>query len=523
MSVRERRIMFCKITSCGLRGVEGYPVSVETDIRDGLPSMNLIGNLSKEVWEAQDRVKTALKNSGFRLPPKKITVNLSPADVRKEGTGYDLAIACAVLCCLGEMDEAALQSDILIGELGLGGEVKPVSGVLPRVYAAAEAGMKRFFLPQDNLLEGTAVQGIEIVGIESLSQLVRMMERPDAIRGSFFDGSMFQTAEQESGEGMPDFSELSGQTAVKRACQVSAAGRHNILYLGPAGTGKTMAAKRLSTILPPITLKESIEVSKIYSICGLLEKDRPLITKRPYRSPHHSITAQALVGGGRTPKPGEISLSCHGVLFLDELAEFSPKLLDLLRQPMEDRAVTVARLNGSVRFPADTVIAAAMNPCKCGHYPDRNRCTCTQTQIRSYLGRISGPFLDRFDIGVEVPLLPYEELRSQRSKETSRSMRARVQEAQERQSERFLGRKLHFNSRMGKKEIEEFCGLSRKDEDFLKKIYKTYGFSARAYEKILRTARTAADLDGARGIQREHLSEAVFYRCFEKKYWGFKA
>lgn len=515
--------MFCTTTSCGLRGVEGYPVSVETDIRDGLPAMNLIGNLSREVWEAQDRVKTALKNSGFHLPPRKITVNLSPADIRKEGTGYDLAIACAVLCCLGEMEEASLKSAILIGELGLGGEVKPVSGVLPRVYAAAEAGMTRCFLSQDNLLEGTAVQGIEIVGISDLSQLVRMFQHPERIRGSFFDGSMFQAAGKEAGERRVDFSELAGQTAVKRACQVSAAGRHNILYLGPAGTGKTMAAKRLSTILPPITLKESIEVSKIYSICGLLEKDRPLITERPYRSPHHSITAQALVGGGRTPKPGEISLSCHGVLFLDELAEFSPKLLDLLRQPMEDQTVTVARLNGSVRFPADTVIAAAMNPCKCGYYPDRNRCTCTQTQIRSYLGRISGPFLDRFDIGVEVPLLPYDELRHKKSGETSLSMRTRVQEAQERQRERFSGKNLRFNSRMGRKEIEEFCGLSKKDEDFLREIYQTYGFSARACEKILRTARTAADLDGSHEIKREHLSEAVFYRCFEKKYWGFKA
>lgn len=510
--------MFCRTNSCGLRGVEGFLVTVETDIRDGLPSMNLIGNLSKEVWEAQERVRTALKNSGFLLPPRKITVNLSPADIRKEGTAYDLAIACAVLCCLGRLEEEAFEGAVLIGELGLGGEVKSVSGVLPRVYAAAEAGMRRCFLPQDNLLEGTAVQGIEIVGVRDLAELCRMMEHPETIRGRWFDGSMFR--EQEAEPGGPDFSEIAGQVAVKRASQVSAAGRHNILYLGPAGTGKTMAAKRLATILPPLTLEESVEVSKIYSICGLLEKERPLITSRPYRCPHHSVTAQALVGGGRNPKPGEISLACHGVLFLDELPEFSPKILDLLRQPMEEQSVTVARLNGSVRFPADTMLAAAMNPCKCGYYPDRNRCTCTDPQIRSYLNRVSGPFLDRFDIGVEVPSIRYEDLKRKRGKENSESMRAQVIEAGERQKERFSGRAVRFNSRMGRQEIEEFCGLSRADEAFLKEVYGKYGFSARAYEKILRTARTAADLDGQRQIGREQLAEAVFYRSFEKKYWG---
>lgn len=512
--------MFSKINSCGIRGVEGFCVTVESDVSDGLPNFIMVGYLSEEVREAQERVRTALKNSGFSLPPKKVTINLSPADIRKEGTAFDLAIAAAVLCCLGFIEAEATARSAFIGELGLNGEIKPVKGILSRVYAAMEAGITRCFLPRENVLEGTAVSGIEIVGVSDVKQLVALFKDPEKIEGKQFDGSLFKEEDRLCYE--DDFADLIGQKTVKRASQVAAAGMHNILYIGPAGTGKTMAAKRLPSIMPPITLQESIQVSKIYSICGLLPKDKPLLTVRPFRSPHHSVTAQTLIGGGRNPRPGEISLASGGVLFLDELTEFPVKLLDLLRQPMEERKITVARLSGAIDFPAETMIAAAMNPCKCGSYPDRNRCTCTDTQIRQYLSRISGPFLDRIDIGVEVPPVSYDALHKQKESENSESMRKRVWEVREIQKERFKDSKVGFNSRMGKPEIREYCSLSQKDSCFLKAVYQKYGFSVRAYDKILKTARTIADLDGKKQIGTIHLSEAVAYRSFEKKYWGYR-
>lgn len=512
--------MFSKINSCGVRGVEGFRVTVESDVSDGLPNFIMVGYLSEEVREAQERVRTALKNSGFALPPKKVTINLSPADIRKEGTAFDLAIAVSVLCCLGWIEAADTTDSAFIGELGLNGEIKPVKGILSRVYAAMESGISRCFLPRENLLEGTAVNGIEIVGVNDMKEVAALFKQPENITGKRFDGSLFKDEDRVRYE--DDFSELIGQGTVKRASKVAAAGLHNILYLGPAGTGKTMAAKRLPGIMPPITLPESIQVSKIYSICGLLKKDKPLLTVRPFRSPHHSVTAQTLIGGGRNPRPGEISLASGGVLFLDELTEFPVKLLDLLRQPMEERRITVARLSGAVDFPAETMIAAAMNPCKCGFYPDRSRCTCTDTQIRQYLSRISGPFLDRIDIGVEVPPVSYDALHSHKVSESTESMRKQVWEARQIQAERFKNSETGFNSRMGKKEILEYCRLSQKDSSFLKEVYQKYGFSVRAYDKILKTARTIADLDGKKQIGAVHLSEAVAYRSFEKKYWGYR-
>lgn len=512
--------MFSKINSCGVRGVEGFRVTVESDVSDGLPNFIMVGYLSEEVREAQERVRTGLKNSGFSLPPRRVTINLSPADIRKEGTAFDLAIAVSVLCCLGQIEASDTVESAFIGELGLNGEIKPVNGILSRVYAAMEAGLTRCFLPQENVLEGTAVNGIEIVGVSDIKEVAALFRQPEKIEGKRFDGSLFR--EEDRVRSDVDFSELTGQETVKRASQVAAAGLHNILYIGPAGTGKTMAAKRLPTIMPPLTLSESIEVSKIYSICGLLPKDKPLLTTRPFRSPHHSVTPQTLIGGGRNPKPGEISLASNGVLFLDELTEFPVRILDLLRQPMEDGRITVARLSGAVNFPAETMIASAMNPCKCGYYPDRNRCTCTETQIRQYLSRISEPFLDRLDIGVEVPPVSYEALHNNKESTTSATMRRRVWEARQIQAERFKNSKTGFNSRMGKSEVREHCKLSHKDSEFLKTVYQKYGFSARAYDKILKTARTVADLNGEKQINTAHLSEAVAYRSFEKKYWGFR-
>lgn len=512
--------MFNKIYSCAIRGVEGDLISVEADLSDGLPSFNMIGYLSEEVKEAQERVRTALKNAGFFLPPKRITINLSPADIRKEGTAFELAIATAVLCCLGWIEPMYVKDSLFLGELGLNGEIKPVKGVISRVYAAREAGLKRCFLAKENVIEGTVVKGMEIVGLHSVQELAAMFQNPETIQGSWFDPSVF--LENRGISDAVDFSDIRGQRLVKRASMIAAAGMHNILYIGPAGTGKTMAARRIPTILPPLTLEESIEVSKIYSICGLLREEKPLLVKRPFRSPHHSITAQALAGGGRNPKPGEISLACHGVLFLDELTEFPAKILDLLRQPLEERKITVSRLNGSIEFPADTMLVAAMNPCKCGHYPDMSRCCCTGTQIRKYLSRISGPLLERIDIGVEAAEIGFEELENRTEHISSEYMRKRVMEARQIQKERFNKSPILFNSRMGRNELEEYCGLIRKDEKFMQEVYKKYGLSARTYEKLLKLARTIADLEGRKQINRNDLSEAVCYRNFRKKYWEFR-
>lgn len=511
--------MFSKINSFGIHGVEGFPVTVEADVSDGLPGFIMVGYLSEEVREAQERVRTALKNSGCRLPPRKVMLNLSPAGVRKEGTAYDLAIAASVLCCLGEVCRSGLEDSAFIGELGLDGSVKPVFGVLSRVYAAAREGIKRFFVPQDNVLEGTAVEGMEIVGVQTLLELKEILQNRREAAGRRFDGSLFQAGECRKFE--VDYEEVQGLPMVRRACEASAAGRHNILFIGPAGTGKTMAARRLPTILPPLSLEESIEVSKVHSICGLLKKEEPLLKMRPFRSPHHSITSRALAGGGRNPRPGEISLATHGILFLDELPEFPVQILDLLRQPMEERRITVSRVNGAVEFPADTIVAAAMNPCKCGFYPDMVRCTCSEAQIRRYLSRVSGPFLDRIDIGVEVPRQPPLNPNGPAG-ECSAVMRERVMAAVQRQEERLKGTGIRFNSQMNRRQIEEFCRLPKKEKAFLDQIYQKYGFSIRGYEKILKTARTLADLDGAKEIGRDQLGEAVAFRSFERSYWGLK-
>lgn len=517
--------MFCKINSFGVRGVEGYGVLVEADVSDGLPCFTMVGYLSQETREAEQRVRTSLRNAGFAMPPKKVTVNLSPADIRKEGTAFDLAIGAAVLGCLGHVRTEGIESSAFAGELGLNGEIKPVKGILSRVYAAVEQGITRFFLPADNVSEGTAVKGIEIVGVRDLKELADLMNHRHRIKGRYFDSRLFE--ERMSRLPEIDFSDICGQETVKRACQVAAAGMHNILLIGPAGTGKTMAARRIPTILPPLTLEESIFVSKIYSICGLLPKDQPLLTSRPFRKPHHGITFSALAGGGSNPKPGEISLASKGILFLDELPEFPVRILDMLRQPMEEHSITVSRLNSTVSFPADMMVAAAMNPCKCGYYPDPGRCTCTDAQVRSYLSRVSGPFIDRMDIGVEVPPVPYEALEAGEGKKKkglcSAQLRDGVMAAREIQRRRFQDSSTVFNGQMEKREILQHCGLDREDTAFLKRVYKTYGFSARAHDKILKTARTIADLDGKEQIDRIHLSEAITYRSFEKKYWGYRA
>lgn len=509
--------MFSKVNSAGILGVKGYLITVEVDVSDGLPGYSMVGYLASEVKEAQDRVRTALKNSGYRLQSKKVTVNLSPADIRKEGTAFDLPIAIAVLSSYGIVNIDSLSDAAIVGELGLDGSIKPIYGTLSIVSAVKERGCRRCFLPKENVREGIVVQGIDIIGVGSIRELVSMVLCPTFIRPVNYNS---EEQADESDSYHKDYSDVNGQLLMKRATEISVAGMHNILYIGPAGTGKTMIAQRIPTIMPSLSREENIEISKIYSISGLLSPDKPLLTKRPFRSPHHTISPQALAGGGRIPRPGEISLASGGVLFLDEFPEFHKSTLEILRQPLEEHKIIISRVYGTIEYPAEIMVAAAMNPCCCGFYPDRSRCNCTQAQVKRYLGRISKPLLDRIDICVEALPITYDEMHQQSNNESSYEIRKRIEKARDIQKIRYSDHGILFNSRMNGQEIKEFCGLHKKEEEFLKKVFDNMGLSARAYGKILKVARTIADLSGEDQIKKEHLAEAIGFRCLEKKYWG---
>lgn len=509
--------MFSKVHSVGINGIDGYPVDVEADASDGLPGFVMVGVLASEVREAQDRVRTALRNSGYRLSSKKVTINLSPADRRKSGTAFDLPIAAAVLGAFGIAELSALKETVLMGELGLDGKVKPIRGVLSMVMAAKEDGKKRCILPRENMAEGLLIPEMEIVGIETLIELVYLLCHPLEIQGERLkeEGAVIELPAYAE-----DFSEVRGQLLLRRATEIAVAGQHNILYIGPAGSGKSMVAQRIPTIMPSLSREEYLEIARIYSICGEFTPSSPAWTRRPFRSPHHSLSPQALAGGGRNPKPGELSLASRGVLFLDEFPEFQKRTVETLRQPMEEGRIVINRVHGSCEFPTHFMLAAAMNPCLCGHYPDRSKCHCTEAQIRGYLRKVSKPILDRVDICVEAAPISYDELKSTECSEDSKSIRARVEQAGKIQAERFCGMPIHFNSRMSGADIRQHCKLVKADEQFFKKWFQEKEMSARAYGKILKVARTIADLEGSRDIHRHHLCEAIGYRSLEDKYWG---
>ncbi|MBD5526498.1 MAG: YifB family Mg chelatase-like AAA ATPase [Lachnospiraceae bacterium] len=515
--------MFSTISSGALYGIRSCLIQVEVDVSQGLPCFQIVGLPGSEVREARERVKVALKNVGVELPPASINVNLSPADIPKSGTMFDLPVAVGIMTALSKIPPKAVADTLLIGELGLSGEVKPVKGVLPIVREAARRKIRRCILPAENLWEGSLVEQVESVGVSDMRQAIetltgvrRTAECRRAEGNTEHDecGDQMYEAHTASGQ-REDFADISGQESLKRAAEVAAAGFHHLLIVGPPGAGKTMLACRIPTILPPLSAEESLEVSSIYSISGLLRSEAGLKEERPFLNPHHTITGQALVGGGRIPTPGIISLAHRGVLFLDELPEFKRETLDILRQPLEDRKVQIARTCGTYVYPADFMLVGAMNPCPCGYYPDMGRCRCTPSEVRRYLRRVSGPVLDRMDICVQAQPVEFHHIAEPAAGENSDRIRARVMRARTIQAERFQDTGLRFNSDMKAGDVERYCKLGGKEQRFMEQMFAAMQLSARGYHKILKVARTIADLAGCERIGEEHLAEAVCYRQTE--------